>query len=147
MTKSWLLFVTFLAGACIPIQAGVNARLRASLGDAASASLVSFFVGTCVLCAWVALLKLPVPTMATFKTGPWWMWCGGIIGAFFVALSVFVAAKLGATSMIAWLVAGQLIASLILDHYGVLGFSVREITTPRMIGAILLIIGAFLTQK
>lgn len=140
------LLLALVAGALMPVQAGINARLKMAVADPALAALISFAVGTLALGVYVMVLRIPWPA-AVFSSGPWWMWTGGFMGAFFVASTILLAIKLGAASMMAWLLAGQFVASLLLDHYGVIGYAVREISWPRILGAILLMAGAILMEK
>ena len=81
------------------------------------------------------------------SAAPWWSWLGGSLGAFFVAVTVILAFKLGATGLMAWIIAGQLIASIMLDHTGALGFAVREVSWQRLAGVALLLGGAVLVNE
>lgn len=140
------ILLALAAGIVVPLQAGINVRLRTALGDASMAALVSFFVGTLGLAGWCLARGWPWAAGAVSR-GPWWMWTGGFLGAFFVTATILAAAKLGAASMLAWVMASQLIAGLLLDQYGVTGFAVRDISWPRMAGVALLIVGAVLIEK
>lgn len=64
-----------------------------------------------------------------------------------MAVSVILAFKLGATGLMAWIIAGQLVASVLLDHTGALGFAVREISWQRIAGVLLLLGGAVLVNE
>jgi len=142
-----IMLTALIAGALMPVQAGVNARLREYLGDPLMASLVSFCVGTVALLAFILVTRAPWPSLAAASAAPWWSWFGGALGAFFVAVTIILAFKLGATGLMAWIIAGQLIGSVLLDHYGALGFAVREISWPRMAGVLLLFAGAVLVNE
>ena len=85
--------------------------------------------------------------MAAISSAPWWAWIGGSLGAFFVAVTIILAFKLGATGLMAWIIAGQLIASVLLDHNGALGFAVREASWQRIAGVLLLLFGAVLVNE
>jgi transporter family-2 protein len=85
--------------------------------------------------------------MQTFAEVPWWYWTGGFLGAVFVTVTVIVAPRLGAVNMLTYLIAGQMLASLILDHYGVLGFPHQELNPWRVLGVIFLIAGVVLIKK
>lgn len=54
--------------------------------------------------------------------------------------------KLGASGFIALALAGQMLASLLLDHFGLFGLVERQLTTPRVLGALLLMGGVALIQ-
>ena len=142
-----IMLTALLAGALMPVQAGINARLRGFLGDPLLASLVSFAVGTVVLLGVVVVTRVPLPTLAMAAEAPWWSWLGGSLGAFFVAVTVILAFKLGATGLMAWIIAWQLIGSVLLDQYGVIGFAVREVSWQRLAGVALLFAGAVLVNE
>lgn len=145
--RPMIMLTALVAGALMPVQAGVNARLREFLGDPILASLVSFCVGSVVLFGYALITRAPWPTMAAAAQAPLWSWFGGALGAFFVAVSVILAFKLGATGLMAWIIAGQLIASVLLDHTGAIGFAVREVSWPRIAGVVLLLGGAVLVNE
>ncbi|BCS88770.1 DMT family transporter [Pseudodesulfovibrio sediminis] len=136
-----------LAGALLPIQAGVNLRLRGSLGDPIWAATVSFGVGTLALLAYGLITRSPLPTLTMVGTAPAWAWIGGCFGAFFVFSTIVLAGQLGAATMMAWLLAGQFLAALILDHFGLITFDVRMISWQRILGVILLVAGALMVNK
>lgn len=145
--KILLVTLALVAGAFMPIQAGVNSRLRFLIGDPVSAAMISFAVGTLGLAAYVIALRKPWPDAALVSAAPWWLWTGGLMGAFFVAASVVLAPRLGAAAMMAWLIAGQLTASVLLDHFGLIGYALREASPLRLVGAGLLVAGAVLVQR
>jgi len=145
--RPMIMLTALIAGALMPVQAGVNARLREYLGDPLMASLASFCVGTAALLVFILATRAPWPSLAAASAAPWWTWFGGALGAFFVAVTIILAFKLGATGLMAWIIAGQLIASVLLDHTGSLGFAVREISWPRMAGVLLLFAGAVLVNE
>ena len=70
---------------------------------------------------------------------PWWAWTGGVLGVGYVTASVLLAPKLGATRLIVLVVAGQLLASVVLDHFGLIGYAVRPFNAWRALGCVLLI--------
>ena len=140
--------LALLAGACAPTQAGVNSQLRSLwAGDPAIAALISFAVGTLTLLVYVVALRMPWPPWRTAAELPWWMWTGGAFGAFLVWVTVITAPKLGATTMIAFLMAGQIATSLVLDHHGLIGYDTRPMTGWRVMGAVLLMIGAIMVKR
>ena len=140
------LLLALLAGLLLPLQAGINSHLRSSLGHPLVATLVSFLVGSVALAVVMLGLRVSVPA-AGFRTGPWWNWTGGILGAVYVLVTVVVAPRLGAATMIATIIAGQMLASLLLDHYGVAGYAPHAVNAWRVAGAILVIAGVVLIQR
>ena len=128
------------AGAMLPIQFGINAQLASWVGSPLRATLVSFAVGTAVLL--VATLVFARGWAAGSVAGaPWWVWLGGFLGAFYVLGSVVTAPKLGAAALFAFILAGQAIASLAVDHFGWVGFDENPITPGRLLGMALVAAG------
>ncbi|WP_232005747.1 DMT family transporter [Pseudodesulfovibrio profundus] len=143
----WLfILLGLLAGATMPLQAGLNLRLRHALDDPIWAALISFAVGTAAL-AFYCFASRPLPTAAMAASAPWWAWLGGFLGAFFVSMTIVLAANLGATATMALLLAGQFTAALLLDHYGLVGFDIHAISWQRLVGVGLLIAGALMVNR
>jgi bacterial/archaeal transporter family-2 protein len=145
MTWLYLLFA-FVAGAVIPVQAGVNAQLAQWVHSPVRAALVSFVVGTIALLVIAAFVFRPYPSAHRLGSAPWWVWVGGLLGAFYVAGSIVTAPKLGAATLIALVVAGQTVASLLVDQFGWVGFAERHISAGRVAGMLLVLTGVALVR-
>jgi transporter family-2 protein len=142
-----LLLLALAAGVLLPVQAGVNAQLRSAVGSPLTAALVSFLVGTAGLVTAGVILRAPMALRAAWTVTPGWYWVGGLIGALYVVATIVLAPRLGAATMTAAIVAGQMIASLLLDQYGLLGFPIHAISGLRVLGAALVIVGVILVQR
>lgn len=143
----FFLLLAFLAGAVLPVQTGVNSRLAGTVGHPTLASLISFIVGTLGLLVYTLALRIPLPQMSALSNAPFWIWFGGMLGAFFIATTTTLAAKIGATVLVGLIIAGQLIVAVMLDHFGLLGFSPHPINLWRVLGILLLIAGVFLIKQ
>ena len=139
----YLLFA-LAAGAMLPIQFGINAQLAEWLGGSVRAALVSFVVGALGLLAAALVASRGWPERA--GDAPWWVWTGGLLGAFYVLGSIVTAPKLGAATLVALILAGQAIASLLVDHFGWVGFEEHPITPLRVAGVVLLAGGVALVR-
>ena len=131
----------------MPVQAGVNAILGSHLKTPFLAALVSFSIGTIFLTFLCLLLRTPLPGTGALSKIPLWMWTGGLMGAFFVTSTIILAPRLGAVVLLATLVAAQMAASLILDHFGLIGYPVQPLNLWRITGVVFLVVGVFLVQK
>jgi transporter family-2 protein len=87
----------------------------------------------------------PFP-LATIPRSPWWIWSGGVIGATYIVLSIFLLPRLGAALLFASIIVGQLGGSILIDHYGWLGAPVQRLSLVRVAGAVLLVVGAALIR-
>jgi transporter family-2 protein len=122
------------AGACISLQAAANASLRTYLQDARWATFFSI-CGTIVTAVIVMLIIRPaMPTVAAFRAAPWWTWIGGPLGALIVLSGTALTPRLGAASFIAAVVGGQLLCSMLLDHFGALNLPQQSLTANRLLG-------------
>ena len=141
------LFFALVAGALIALQFGVNAALRGFLGgNAFFATFVSYAMGTLTSLACLLALRPVLPSWNRVGAVPWWAWTGGTIGVGYVTASVLLAPKLGATRLIVLVVAGQLLASVLLDHFGLLGYAVRPFNGWRALGCGLLVLAVLIIR-
>jgi transporter family-2 protein len=130
------------AGACIAIQASANGDFRKSLGNNPLFAAFFSICGTFLTAITAMLLLRPaVPGAATLRETPWWNWIGGPLGALIVLAGAALTARLGAALFIALVVGGQLLCSLALDHFALLGLSAQPITGGRLLGAALVVAG------
>jgi transporter family-2 protein len=136
----------FAAGAALPVQFGINAQLSSWLDSPVRAAFVSFLTGAIILAVAAALLFKPLPSGTRLGHAPWWVWVGGAFGAFYVVASIVAAPRLGAATVVAVIVAGQSIASVVVDHYGWVGFEPRHVSTGRLVGMALVGAGVALVR-
>ena len=134
------------AGVSFVVQQAVNASLRALIGSAAWAGFVSYLGGTICMLLLALVMRDAVPSFADIQRSNWWAWTGGFFGAVYIAISIFLLPRLGAALFVALLVAGQMIASVAFDHFGLLGLSKQPIDIPRIIGAVLLVAAVVLIR-
>ena len=144
--KHILLLLAFGAGCCLPVQAGINTLLRRFLGEPMQAALVSFAVGTLALWLYSLAARHTWPPLSQLSAVPWWMWTGGVLGAIFVSCTIFLAPRLGAATMTAIMLSGQLVASVLLDHFALVGFPEHPVSPLRLVGIGLLFAGAWLVR-
>ena len=139
------LALALFIGMLLPLQALINGALAKHSFGPVFASLASFSVGTLVLLAWWLASRPAFEATALAKV-PWWAWTGGVIGALYVAGATLLIPRMGAASLICVVVLGQVIGSLLLDHFGVL-HPRQPIDGLRAVGALLVIAGALLVVR
>jgi bacterial/archaeal transporter family-2 protein len=140
-------FLGIASGFGLTLQIGMNSKLRTVLQNANLAALISFLVGTTALILLLVVTRTPVPARDTLATVPAWAWLGGLMGAFYVAISTVVASQLGTASLLGLALSGQLAMALVVDHYGWLGLPEHPITLTRLAGVALLGAGAWLISR
>lgn len=131
-----------LIGAMLPLQGLVNARLGGQIGGPVAAAFVSFLVGTVLLGAYLLLTRTPLAASPAARFPPW-IWVGGLLGGFYVTCFTLLMPRLGAASLICLAILGQVTASLVFDHFGVLQ-APRKADAVRILGAVLMIVGVLL---
>ena len=147
MQQGLLYLLTLGIGIGLVLQVGMNVTLRGVLASPMVAALISFLVGSLALLVFILATRAPWPVRAQLGAVPLWAWFGGVLGAFYVASSIIVGPRLGAAALLALIVLGQLVASLVLDHFGWLGFAQHPLTVVRMLGAVLLFCGVLLIVR
>lgn len=142
----WPHLLAMLVGAGLTVQVGMNSTVRLALGSPVVAAVVNFGVGLAALVA-VAIASGARVAPGSVGTVPGWAWLGGLLGAAYVASTTVLGPRLGATALLALVLAGQMIAALAVDQFGVLGFPQNVVTPGRLVGAALVIIGAVLIVR
>ena len=144
----FLLLATFLTGAVIAMQPGINAGLNRALGSPFQAALVSFVTGASLMLAITILRGHGLPKPSQLAGLPvWQVLGGGTLGVLYVTLALVLAPRVGATLFLAALVSGQMTSSLLLDHHGWLGFKEDPATLGKLAGAGLVILGVWLITR
>lgn len=139
------LFLVFLAGMAVAVQTLINGLLAQTSGNGIFAAAVSFLVGTLAL-AVILFSSQSLPSPASLRAVPWWMWTGGLLGAFYVWAALTNVHKIGALSLVAALIAGQLAAALVLDAAGAMGLSANPVTWQRLLAVFLVGAGVLFSR-
>lgn len=141
------LLLALIAGTMMPTQAAVNNKMAAVVDSPVLAAFISFFVGTIGLFLFMIATGTPLGNLASAKNAPPIAWIGGLMGAFFVAAAVTLVPRLGVAMTFSLIVAGQMLITLVLDHFGFLGVPVKEISLMRILGVLLITGGVVLIRK
>jgi transporter family-2 protein len=141
----WILVLAAVAVGCLmPMQAAINSRLRPVVGGPIPAAFVSITVSAFTMAAVMIASRTPLPTPG--KGGPWWVWTGGLLGVTLVIATLGLVSRLGAAFLFALIVVGQMLASVVMDHYGLLGVDRQEVSLLRLVGVALLLAGVVLIR-
>ncbi len=147
MSAAWIIPFILLGGALQSVGAAMNGQLHRSLENAWLASAVSFALITFFFTGMFLVLPHPLPSMKGLADMPWWAPIGGLVGAVQVYAGLTLVSRVGAGPFVAMTVSASLIASLVIDHFGLLRMDTHPLNAPRVIGALLLIGGAVLIGK
>ena len=143
MTLLTFILLSFSAGFAVPLQAGTNARLGNLMGHPLWATAVSLLVSLVVLVVVIIVVKAPRPDLVAVREGPWWIWMGGVAGVFYITTALLMAPRLGAINFIMAALIGQLVVSIVIDYFGLLGFPKQPLNINKLVG-ISVVIGGFL---
>lgn len=134
--------VAFVAGVALASQAAINSQLSKAVGgQPVAAALISFFTGTLVLLA-ITLAKANLSDIwINLPQQSWWKWTGGALGALVVFTTIMLAPKVGVSNMLFFIIIGQLIMAMLIDHYGLIQMPIRPATIWKFIGLMIVFIG------
>ena len=135
-----------VAGLLLPLQSLIAARVAATINGPIMAALVNFAGGTIILSVLILLFRIPLPSSAQAAMVSGYGWVIGMFGAFFVAQAAFTIPTLGAAGMTALVIGGQMIGSMVMDHYGILQ-PVQPISVQKVLGVGLLLAGVALILR
>lgn len=141
---------TVIAGAAVSLQPAFNGQLADHLGSPFRAALVSFSAGVLTLSVVVGVLSVRagLPSWEKVSATPVHLWvAGGMLGALFVSTAAWATPKIGAGAFFATLIAAQLAAALLIDHFGLIGLETKPANLIRIAGVVLLVIGAWMVVK
>ena len=144
-----LLFIAaaLAAGALMPIQGSLNAQLGKLLPHPLQSSLTNFFVGSLVLALMLVVIRAPWPTTGALTAISPHLFLGGVLGAIFVSIVLILIPRIGVLNVLAAALVGQLLISILIDHFGLFGVPVQPVSLSRVAGALSLAAGLALIQR
>lgn len=145
MEQLFCILCVFFVGAIMTMQPAINAALSAQWAKSALlAATASFTVGLIALIVCLFVTRTPIPPI---QGTSWWHWLGGILGACFVLVLTYAAPKLGAVTLAVVVTAAQLLTGVVLDHFGLLGYTQRPFDLWRGLGIALVMLGVLLVRR
>jgi len=142
-----LALAALLAGALVPLQAGSNAALGQALGHPLWASVVSLLLSMLVVLPVLLALRASAPDLSAALHAPWWAWTGGVAGIVYITAALLLVPRMGAASFMVCVIAGQMLVSVLMDHFGLMRLPVKEINAGRMVGMALMVVGMLLVLR
>lgn len=141
-----LILAAIVSGAVVPFQAGANAVLGRTLGHPLWGTAISLCVSFACILPVMLLARVEIPALSNLAQAPRWIWIGGIVGVVYITGALVLAPKLGAAGFITAAIAGQMLASVIIDHWGLVGLPQKPVSLPRLAGLGLIILGLIVMQ-
>jgi transporter family-2 protein len=141
------IILALAAGIVLPIQAIINGRLSAAVGNPFFAANISFVVAAIGLILIQLVLRQSLPSMDRLSAVPLWAWFGGLLGVVYVVGAIVSVGNIGTTSAICLIITGQIAGALIVDQFGLLGAGSNPISAFRLFGAALVVGGAVIVVR
>ncbi len=138
--KALLYVFVAVAGALTSVEAGANAVLTKTLGGPWWAAILFSLLSLGLLAIGTIVLGGPFPT-AEMRAVPWWGWTGGAVSALYILSMLVAPGQLGAGLFTGLTVTAAVVASIALDHFGLVGFERHAAGVGRLVGAALMIAG------
>ena len=137
--------IMLLAGIGIPIMAAMTSSLGKHLNSPVAASAFAFFMAFCI--ALLALMISDKPFVKQIPSAPKYLFVAGAFIAFYVLSISFVAPHFGVGNAIFFVLLGQLLSAALIDHYGLFGAQINQLSTMRVSGIVVMVFGVWLTQN
>ena len=135
-----------LTGAMIAVQSLLNSSLGTRIGLFGSALVL-----TVISMALILVFILLFPNTANLRALPgfseWFLYLGGILGVVIIVSPIFLFPKLGAALTLAAIVVGQLTLGVVIDHFGLLSMPKIEASFLRVVGVVLITLGALFISR
>jgi len=138
MTFLLSVLLAIAAGVATSLQPGINRMFGEASGSKVYGGVINFAVGLLAMTVVCLIVRPPLPEANRLIAAPWWAWTGGLLGAFFVTLAIFLIRPMGNANYLASMIAGQFIGSMIVDHFGLLGLTQHPFTWGRALGLLLI---------
>jgi len=149
MMKSNLIYLALalITGALIPVQASTNAAFSRSIGNPVITGLMVFAIGFAGMILFTFVSRAALPSAQQLTSAPLYGYLGGIIVAIYVVMITILVPKIGVGTAISFIVTGQIICAVVIDHFGLFNVQVRSVDVTRLSGVLLMIAGIYLVMK
>jgi transporter family-2 protein len=135
-----------IAGGLIAIQSVLNASLGQRIGN-----LGSVLVLTLISAVTLVVLIIIFPASSNLSSLPslseWYLYIGGVLGVAILAAPIFLVPRIGTTSTLIAIVLGQLTIALAIDQFGLFASPKIGISSVRILGILLVALGAYLVGR
>lgn len=149
MERHWIfILLALLAGAFVPVQTGANALLSKNLNNGMLSTLIVFVVAGFVSLIILLIQRPEVPSVDNLKQIPVYAWfTGGMLGALYVFLLIYLAPKLGMAKVVGFVIAGQLLMAMVFDHFGIMGAAIHSFNFKKLLGCCIMILGLYFLKN
>src|SRR5919198_2715054 len=135
-----------LVGALLAVQAGANVQLSTATGSPVGASTLQLAIGAALLTL-VAAVGGWIGAFGLLDDVELWHLVGGLGSAIYITSGILLFPRLGAVVTVGLFIAGQMLASLLLDGFGWLDVDRQSIGAPEIAGGVAVLLGVALIAR
>lgn len=139
-----LIVLVVMGGMGLSVEAGLLGPLGEAVGDL-WATFTIFSVGAAL--TFLLMLFFSPRNSPSFFAQPSWQLLGGILGPIYVITLTIAVPIIGIAMTMIGILAGQILKSLVIDHYGLFGTQHRKIDHKRIITLVFIIAALILMAK
>ncbi|MEP7730335.1 DMT family transporter [Marinomonas primoryensis] len=136
MTVFFAIFMLVLGGIALSVQSSINGRLGHNVGVIASAWL-TFVIGFAI--SFLLFFFFESNHEVSLFSAPKWQLSGALFGVMYMLIVVFAVPKIGIAAATVCTISGQLIMSLLIDHFGWLENKIIPLDDYRYFAILLLV--------
>jgi bacterial/archaeal transporter family-2 protein len=144
--KIQYLIGTMFLGVVLAVHLGMNGKVMTAIGNARVGNALFWCIGA-VTATIIGLTGWKSGALAPLKEIHPILLIAGCLGACLVFGIGVMFPKIGGANVMLCLLAGQVVAGMVLSHYGWLGSPVQPITLMKLAGVALVFAGVFLTAQ
>jgi transporter family-2 protein len=139
-----IILIGLAGGVAVGLQSPMASMITQRLGMFESVFIVH--VGGAIF-ALIPLLFYGGGKLSQWRSLPWYTLGAGVFGLIVIGAISYMIPRIGVAGAITTIVAGQLLVSVVLDHFGLLGAMSRPLDPTRIIGLAVVLLGVWLTVK
>jgi transporter family-2 protein len=144
MTTVLLIAVAVIGGMAITLQGQFMGLMDQNIGTKESV-FITYVGGALVIC--MVMLASRSGNLRLWREVPWYVLTAGAMGLVVVGAIGYVVPRLGLSAGFTLIVASQFVLAALIDHFGLLGASLRPLDGTRILGLFVLIFGVWLCNK
>ena len=135
--------VTFVIGIFLAIQLAMNGAAGSAAANFRMANGLFWCIGA-ITAILIAATGYDAGFWGRIRSVPVWYWAGGAMGGILLGMIAILIVRMGAASFTAVVLTGQIFGGLLIAHFGMMQTPVQPMNVVRLIGAIIMAIGATL---
>jgi transporter family-2 protein len=127
-------------GVLLAVQASANLQLTKAVGTPYGAAALQLGIAATLLGV-VAAASGGLQDLSDLSSASWWELLGGLASPIYIVSAILLFPRLGALASVGLFVAGQMLASVVLDLGGFIGLSRQPLTVTIALGVVIVLIG------